>query len=57
MIKGFKEKRVQAEKDLESKSSSNLKTVEQRMKIDIQKYDENRIENVTITFPNEGSIT
>jgi ubiquitin-conjugating enzyme E2 M len=27
------------------------------MKIDIQKYDENRIDNVTITFPNPGSIT
>lgn len=51
MIKGFKEKRVQAEKEVESKSSTNLKAVEQRMKIDIQKYDENRIENVAITFP------
>lgn len=51
MIKGFKEKRVQAEKEVESKSSTNLKAVEQRMKIDIQKYDENRIDNVAITFP------
>jgi ubiquitin-conjugating enzyme E2 M len=42
---------------VENKNSTNLKTVEQRMKIDIQKYEENRIENVTITFPVEQSIT
>lgn len=57
MIKNFKQKRVEVEKEIENKSSTNLKTVEQRMKIDIQKYEENRIENVAITFPNEGSIT
>jgi ubiquitin-conjugating enzyme E2 M len=54
MLKNFKQKRETTEKELESKSNTNLKTVEQRMKIDIQKYGENAIDNVTITFPNEG---
>ena len=27
------------------------------MKIDIQKYNENKMDNVTISFPNEGSVT
>jgi len=27
------------------------------MKIDIQKYTENKIDNVDISFPNEGSVT
>lgn len=27
------------------------------MKIDIQKYNENKIDNVIVSFPNEGSVT
>ena len=27
------------------------------MKIDIQKYDENKIDNVVVSFPNEGNLT
>lgn len=32
-------------------------TAEKRMKIDIQKYNENKIDNVVVSFPNEGSVT
>lgn len=57
MLKNFKAKRVEVEQQMENTNSSNLKTAEQRMKIDIQKYDENKIENVVVSFPNEGNLT
>lgn len=57
MLKNFKKIRVETEKEIESNNSTNLKTAEQRMKIDIQKYNENTIENVIISFPKEGCIT
>jgi len=57
MLKNFKGKRVEIEKEIETNNNTNLKTAEQRMKIDIQKYDENKIDNVTLSFPKEGCIT
>ena len=36
---------------MENKNNSNMKTAEQRMKKDIQKYDENKIDNVVVSFP------
>lgn len=39
MLKNFKDKRLVEEDKLKNASNMNLKTVEQRMKIDIQKYD------------------
>ena len=27
------------------------------MRFDIQKYNDNKIENVSISYPNEGSVT
>lgn len=52
MIGKFKDKRLKEEKDLEKKNTSDVITAEKRMRFDIQKYNDNRIENVTITYPN-----
>ena len=57
MLKGFKNKRVQEESKIDENNKLNFKTAEQRMKNDIQQYNENRIENVQISFPQEGVVT
>ena len=57
MLGKFKDRRLKEEKDLEKKNTSDVITAEKRMRFDIQKYNDNKIDNVTITYPNEDSVT
>ena len=57
MIGKFKKQREAQEEAESKKNTSDVVTAERRMKIDIQKYTENKIDNVDIKFPNEGSVT
>ena len=57
MIGKFKKIREQQEEAESKKNTTDVITAERRMKIDIQKYNENKIDNVIISFPNEGSVT
>ena len=52
MLSKFKKHREDIEEVESKKSTSDVVTAERRMKIDIQKYTENKIDNVDIKFPN-----
>jgi hypothetical protein len=57
MLKNFQKKRLEEEKKHEESKNTDFKTAEQRMKIDLQEYDKNKIDNVEISFPKENSVT
>ncbi len=55
MLKNFKQKRI--DEEAKKKEEPGSQTAEQRMKKDILRYQEDKIVNVEISFPDPDVVT